>query len=1349
MLKFINQNAQLYIYKDGDRIFGELSIEGKIINREEDGFSINLYDYENQKLDVVINGKELSYKGQVIKTYKSVFKHGTILDLLVKDGRGKVVLNDIVLEEIKCDLARPSYKVNVSDDEHYVIARYANLHQHTENSLLDGMVRIPELAEKIEYCSAITDHGNMFGWYDMLHEFEKRGKKAIIGEEFYIETLGGPRLVFPKDLKKSETEELMFDNAKTQNEDGLNGEHLIILAKNNTGLKNLFYLSSEAANHFYRKPHITFEELKNHKEGLIVLSACIASGVNQFIKEYLRAISESSEVRNLIENYGEAFYEDEFAMANRKLGEAASIYAYNHRYSRKWIDFFVKEFGDDFYFEYQDHHFPLETTIMKELVRIRDEEYPSVKICATTDAHYLNEDDAYVHELFLCKQTKKTIDDPKHMKFSGDGYFVHSSEEMLKFFPEEYLDTTLEIADKIAYEPLGTGYHLPVFPLPDGFKTDSEYFKYLCNKGFKEKFPADIVKNPVYRERLKSEGQVIESMGWPSYFLIVQDFIRWAEDTNVKDHWKDYFPDKELDEIPEKFLKDYPIYVGSGRGSGAGSLINYCLGITKVNPLEYDLDFARFLNPDRISMPDIDTDFEDAARGKVLDYVRFKYGKKKVANIITFGTAAAKNSIKTINSVLGYPVKFGDSITSMIPERPGVKIKDALEDKDFKDLYNSNDDARRIIDYAMRIEGLKTSQSIHPCGVLITDKDIINYMPETQLEDPDTGEKVWVTQMEGPTCEELGCLKMDFLGLRTLGYVHECLNSIKKNTGKEIDYEKIPLTDLEVYRHLARGNTASMFQIESDMFTTVIRKTLKDVLDEDSKATGEECFNRLVAMNALVRPGSNVFIDDFANYIIHPEEAKYLVPELKPILEETYGIILYQEQTMRITRDLAGFSAGQADTVRKAMGKKKKYIMDEYKDYFVHGNKKMNIEGCVNRGIPEDKATELWDIMALASSYSFNKSHAVAYSVHSIRTAWLSYHYPYEYMTSVLNSYADDTEKLGQYMNVAREQGLTLLSPSINGSEENFTTDGKGIQIGVSGIKGINAVAANIIEERKNGGRFASLVEFLRRMSYYDKFNRKTIESLVYSGMLDEYCGSRLNKINQLDEMANYVKNLKSYRTKLVDGKKHKNLTEPVLNMEESDVEMDKYALLKQEKVFVGMYLSGNPMDLFAPYIGKCPDCSNVSSGNTAVCGIVSDVARKVSKKGNTFYTFKLENNGVISGILFSKNGETISNNDAVRIEGEVRINEYGTNITVRVKEDLTFLREVCENLEDVYIKLSTPQEAIAFQKIKFANGTRKIIAVYNDKPKEFANVSIDPRTAEEIISLVGVDNITVGKSGE
>lgn len=738
---------------------------------------------------------------------------------------------------------------------------------------------------------------------------------------------------------------------------------------------------------------------------------------------------------------------------------------------------------------------------------------------------------------------------------------------------------------------------------------------------------------------------------------------------------------------------------------------------------------------------DIDTDIEDAGRTRVIDYVRFKYGKKKVANIITFGTCAAKNSVKTINRALGYSVANGDKIAKLIPDKPGTKLKDALEEKDFRALYNTDKEAKNIIDLAMKIEGLKTSMSIHPCGVECVDKEITNYMPEVLMEDPETKEKVWVTQMEGPTCEELGCLKMDFLGLRTLGYVHETINSIKKNHNVDVNYDEIPLNDMKVYEYLAKGNTASIFQVESDMFTSVIKKTLKDY----KTANGEECFNRLVAMNALVRPGSNVFIDDFADRILHPEHIKYLVPELEPILKETYGIILYQEQTMRITRDLAGFSMGQSDTVRKALGKKKKYIMDEYKDYFVHGNKKMKIKGCVANGIPEDKAIELWDVMAMAASYSFNKSHAVAYSMHSIRTAWLSYYYPYEYMTAVLNSYSTDVEKLGKYLNVARSKGMKISSPSINKSQELFTTDGDSIQIGFGGIKGINAVASDLIKERKNGN-FEDLKDLLSRMSYYKNFSKKTLESLILAGMLDNYCGTRENKYSQIETMVNYVKKLKDYHKKLTDGKKHRTLVEPILELQTDISEMNKFDLLMYEKEYTGMYISGNPMEMFKDYTEKCKDCSNLKEGYQTVCGIVGDVEKKVSKKGNIFYTFKLENNGVISGMLFDKDGQNIEDNEVVKLEGKVSINEYGINIQVDTKENLTELRELCNYKRDIEINIKDDATKEEFKKIVFPEGKQKITAFYKGKPRVYENVLVSPSIAHQILNLINIKDINFKK---
>lgn len=1285
MLKFTKQAGELKVYKDGEKLYGELYVSGRKVNKSN-AFLVDLAPYEGQTLNCVIDEKKLFYSNTLIKEYSSVFEEGTILDLYIDNNShtGKVMFEDVVLEAVRTNLNLSHYKISVKNDNDYTVVRFANIHQHTENSLLDSIVKIPELAKKIEYCSAITDHGNMFGWYDFKKAMESAGKKPIIGEEFYMETLGGPKPVVHDDL--DDTEEMMFDKSKEQNKDGLNGEHLIVLAKNSKGIKNLFKLSSLASEHFYKKPHITFELLKEHKEGLIVCSACIGSGLNQFIKEYLKA-SRKPEVSALISKYGEYFYRIE----NRDdWSENENVYIYNHKKSREYINWFVSEFGSDFYLEYQDHEFSIEKLIMDEMVRIRNTEYPNVRIIATTDAHYLNEDDAYVHELWLCCQTKKTINDPKHMKFKGTGYHVHTSREMIQKFPVEYLDNTLYLADSISYDKDEKGYHLPTYPLPPQYKNEEDALRYISFEGFKKKFYGKPqYTDKVYRDRLKFEFETIIQMGWPAYFLIVADFIKWAQDTDVRSHWQDYFPNKKLEEIPKELLDKERIYVGSGRGSAAGSLICYCMGITKVDPIVYDLKFERFLNPDRISMPDIDTDFEDENRGKVLDYARFKYGQDKVASIITFTTKAAKESIKAINRTLGGSVAQGEELSGLIPEDPKMTIEKAFNiNPDLSERYNRDPEAKKIIDLAKRVEGLKSAQSIHACGELICDRPISDYMPECIMKDPDDPTKtVWVTQMEGPLCEELGCLKMDFLGLRTLGYVKETIDSIKRNTGHVIDYDRIPLNDIRVYKYLAEGNTQSVFQCESDMFTTVIKKTLQDIKrysDNDLKM-GDECFNRLVAMNALVRPGSNQFIDDFADRIIHPEHVEYLVPELEPILKETYGIILYQEQTMRITRDLAGFSAGQADTVRKAMGKKKKYIMDEYRDYFIHGNVEKKIKGCVANGINEKKAAELWDIMALASSYSFNKSHAVAYSMHSIRTAWLSYYYPFEYITGVLNSYSKP-ERIAQYLTFARNKGMKILAPSINKSGHKFTTDGKAILAGFAGIKGMSLAAEDIFKERGNG-LFKDINDVLDRMSYYKSFNKKTLESLILSGMLDEFGGTRKDKLDNAEIMAKYVSKTKEYREKIqiyneklsayneaiktyvkAKGNKKprmpKEPQEPQLLIVNSGKEMDKFELLIKEKEYTGMFLSGNPMDLFKGAVAGTQDCSRIFPGKTMVSGIIEDPEKGTTKKGSTYWKFKLSNNGTLDCVAFRYEGD-IQKNTPVIVKGTIRVDSFGATLNV------------------------------------------------------------------------------------
>lgn len=1057
---------------------------------------------------------------------------------------------------------------------------------------------------------------------------------------------------------------------------------------------------------------------------------------------------------------------------------------------------------------------------------------------------------------------------------------------------------------------------------------------------------------------------------------------------------------------------------------------------------------------------DIDTDFEDENRGKVLDYVRFKYGKKKVANIITFNTAAAKNSVKIINRVTCGSVAKGNEIADLIPSEPGMTIEKAMENNDFKTRYENDKEVKNIVDLAKRIEGLKTAQSIHACftkgtmittkngsipieeieagnevlthtgqykkvlklsgrstnetlyeikssngfvttctgnhpyyviskddalnveerfewveaknlipdkhllvipicektnknnkireiwkiigmyaycvtnlhtnkiiglkenfakeildtlkanrcngsisrynnefsisvnwkgnklvrdlelekiptellseskeniklfldgwfyyskssfktrnkkfvsdmthlinigmelplnveerkneylctlakeyeyhisqkyiyvpfevsqrkesitttvynleveddhsyvangkivhncATLICDETITNYMPEVLMTDKDTGEKIWVTQMEGPICEELGCLKMDFLGLRTLGYVKEAIASIKKNTGIDIDYDQIPLNDNKVYKYLADGNTPSVFQCESDMFTTVIKKTLQDVKKDPYSVSGDECFERLVAMNALVRPGSNLFIDDFADRIMHPEHITYLVPELKPILKETYGIILYQEQTMRITRDLAGFSAGQADTVRKALGKKKKYIMDEYKDYFVHGNVEKGIKGCVANGIPEEKAIELWDVMALAASYSFNKSHAVAYSMHSIRTAWLSCYYPYEYLTAVLNSFASNTDKLSQYLNYARQRKMNIHTPSINKSDLKFTTDGTMILAGLSGIKGVSSSAKNIIEDRNKNGEFKSLKDFLYRMSFYQNFDKRTLESLIYAGVLDEYEGTRKDKLNSLVAMSEYVKNEKAYRKKVEtyeekkkeyekalvlynngQGKKPrvpKEPSGPTLEIFTTNEEMPEFDKLMKELEYSGMFLTGNPMDLFKDVIKDAEDCSSVKKGKQNICGIVQELEKGTTKNGKTYYRFKLINNGSLSCVSFE---EEVIEKTVVKLSGNVSVDEFGASMVVNKVTNLLEEQNFINNLNDILVITDDRKLAKQIQALNFPKGTRMVRILFEGNIRVLVkNVSLNVEVMEKMNQIVGHRQIT------
>ena len=1277
---FNNVDAKLRITKSESSYFAELMTGDYVINKRPVSDYRNrdfLISREGECVDVVINNNMVYMGDEVICSPSSVLDPGKILilgklknnreaALYIKSNDGqRVRLGNVPLSELPDNLfARRNYfYVSVTSDTKMTIVRYANLHQHTEYSLLDGITRIPDLAKKTEWACAITDHGNMHGFNEFYKAMKKQNKKPIIGCEVYLETPGGtPRKVFNAAEKDENIDDVMFDNEKVPTST-LAGEHLILLAENNTGLKNLFLIVTDASNHFYRKPHVTWETLEKYHEGIIATSACIASSLGRSIKEILKC---------------EKYPDDP---------DAKEVKLDNERIADLFCSEMKRIFGPDhFYIELQNHYFQLETDIMD---RARDyaKKY-GLKTTIGIDAHYLNSEDEYIHELWLCQQTKKKMSDENRMRFSGTGYHVHTSYEVLQTFPgeEEAMDNTLDIAERCNVDLDFKGYHMPGFPLPENFTDPNEYLRHLTLKGFRELWNAGKLGTPeqatLYKERLQYELDTIIKLGWATYFLVVEDFISYARDTNVQEHIEKYFPSNHYDHstLPLSVLKNDQVYVGTGRGSCAGSLVCCCLGITKVDPIKYDLLFERFLSADRISMPDIDTDFEDATREKVIEYCRVKYGRDHVARIITFGTAAAKNSVLSIARVLGKPLDVARKISDAISKGPKIKIKNELEtNSDLKALYSTPGN-KEIIDLAMKIEGLKTNKSIHACGVILCGEKVVEHMPEILLKNADSDEMIWTTQISGEDVSDMGCLKMDFLGLKTLGIAHEAVDNIREITGKEIVYDDIPLNDTEVYGDLYEGKTNGVFQAESDVFKKALSGALGDYetqVANNPSGAGNVFFSRLTDCNALVRPGSIQYIGTYADCVLDPSKVSIPDPHAEEQLKPTNGIILFQEQAMTLTREMAGFSGGQADIVRKGMAKKKKAILDEYEEYFVNGSHEKNIKGCINNGISESTARKIWSDIKDAGSYSFNKSHAVAYSMHSARTAWLMHYYPAEYMTATLNAWINNAEKIQKYISVCRDIGVQILPPDLNSSNSNFRcVSDHEIRFGIGGIRNVGKSADDLIEERMEHGPFISYGDFLYRMGNNRKMNRKALEGFIYSGVLDVFPGSRLAKIMALDEAAAFMKNAKEKEYNLFS----------VLGIEDSSIdfrfnqnvkEMPDEQKFAKEKEFAGFYITGHPLDKYAIVcndkgVSVAADLSGEDSDGlkTMIFGIVKDVEVKTTKKYKVITTFKIEDRtGDIQCVLFKntiRNYEFIREGMILRVTGTIRNNGFGSQMTVK-----------------------------------------------------------------------------------
>lgn len=773
----------------------------------------------------------------------------------------------------------------------FQIVRWADLHRHSGYSLLDGASHIHDIVEKTEYAGAITDHGVMFGVLDFYKRMKSVGRKPIIGFEAYIETIDGKK----------------------------EGNHVLFLAKDNVGFKNLMKLTSLAYENFYRKPHVSYDMLAKYSEGIIATSACIGNEVPQ---------------RLLAGDYEGAKY-----------------------VAKAMAEIFGKE---NYYIEIQRHGFEEEKIVNPLLIQLAKE--LGLKIVAGIDSHYTNKEDAKHHEILLCIQTGKTMSDPSRMVFPGTGYHIHTAEEVEELFRDlpEAIDSTLEIAEKCNVELELEKVHMPHFEVPAPFKDENEYFKHLCWKGYEERFKGtEKYDEPVYRERLEYEISMIEKMGFAGYFLIVWDFINFA--------------------------KQNGILVGPGRGSVVGSLAAYCMKITDLDPIPYGLLFERFLNPERVTMPDIDVDFQDDRRDEVIDYVRRKYGEESVAKIVTFGTLKARAVVRDVARALDKPYAVGDKIAKVIPAHPKMTLQKALEESvEFKQMYDSDPEVREIVDIAMKLEGLPRHASQHACGIVIAPSAISDFLPEMMMENEELGVKERTTQFVMTEVEEMGLLKMDFLGLRTMTVVAKTLEIVNKDRAEKglppLSHLDIPLNDKKVYEDIARGETYGVFQLESAGMRAFMKDLFADAAETEDGSM--ELFERLIAGVSLYRPGPMDSIPQYLENMRNPENIRYAHPVLEPILKNTYGQIVYQEQVMQIVRDMAGYSLGRSDLVRRAMGKKKADIMQKEKAIFIDGKDNedgtVDVPGCVRNGIPREVAEEIWEIMAKFAEYASTQLGAIA-----------------------------------------------------------------------------------------------------------------------------------------------------------------------------------------------------------------------------------------------------------------------------------------------------------------------------------------------------------------------------------
>ena len=1147
---------------------------------------------------------------------------------------------------------------------------FTHLHVHTEYSLLDGSSKIKELTARAKELGmdslAITDHGVMYGVIDFYRAAKEVGIKPILGCEVYVAP--GSR----------------FDRENTGGEDRY--YHLVLLAENDQGYKNLMKIVSKGfVEGFYYKPRVDYEVLETYHEGVIALSACLAGEVQKYLAR--------------------GMYEEAMRSAQRYEG----IFGKNN-----------------FFLELQDHGLPEQKMVNQGLLRLSRD--TGIELVATNDIHYTFAEDEKAHDILLCIQTGKKVADEDRMRYAGGQYYCKSEEEMQALFPyaREALENTHKIAERCNVEIEFGVTKLPKYEVPEGFDSWT-YLNHLCREGFKTRYPKD---DGTLSRRLDYELDVIRTMGYVDYFLIVWDFINYARSKDIM--------------------------VGPGRGSAAGSIVSYTLGITNIDPVRYNLLFERFLNPERVSMPDIDVDFCYERRQEVIDYVVEKYGKDQVVQIVTFGTLAAKGVVRDVGRVLDLPYAMCDSIAKMIPNDLGMTLDKAIAaNPDLRKLYNEDPQVKYLIDMSKRLEGLPRHTSMHAAGVVIGSRSIDEFVPLSKAADGTI-----TTQFTMTTIEELGLLKMDFLGLRTLTVIQNAVHLAEKDYGISIDIDHIDFDDKRVLESIGTGRTEGVFQLESGGMKSFMKELKPENLED------------IIAGISLYRPGPMDFIPRYLKGKNDKSSITYECPQLEPILSPTYGCIVYQEQVMQIVRDLAGYTMGRSDLVRRAMSKKKTAVMEKERQNFVYGNEAEGVKGCIANGIDEKTANHIYDEMIDFAKYAFNKSHAAAYAVVSYQTAYLKYYYPKEFMAALMSSVMENVSKFSEYiLNCRRMMKIAVLPPDINEGESGFSVSDGGIRYGLSAIKSVGKpVVDAILEERAKNGKFRTMEDFINRMTQRE-VNRRTLENFIKSGALDSLPGTRRQKMAVgpalLENKARERKNAFEGQLSLFDiaGEEEKKEFEVVF----PDVgEYAKEELLAFEKDILGVYISGHPLDDYEALwrknitataadfiVDEETEEAVVKDGIKAVIGgLVTGKTVKTTRTGQLMAFITLEDlMGSVEVIVFPRdyenNRDLLTEDEKLFIRGRVSLGDepVGKLVCEQVIPFDAVSRQLWLQFEDMAGYQAAEAELMELLKSSEGND-QVIIYLKKERAKKMLppnwNVMADAGLLNRLYCKVGEKNVKV-----